>query len=55
MNVFERDGYDNWKYFTAMVSGHETSSSHINSQKNWIELENRLSSNQTIDLQTQKY
>ena len=55
VNVFSRDGYDNWKNFTAMVSSHETSFCDINSQKNWIELENRLSSNQTIDLQTQKY
>lgn len=54
VNAFSRDGYDNWKNFPAIVSSHETSSSHINSQKNWIELENRLNSNQTIDLQTQK-
>lgn len=48
-NSFSSHGYDNWKNFLAVISLHETSCNHITAQKNWIEMENRMNLNLTID------
>jgi len=43
------DGYNDWRYIGRTLKDHETSNTHLNSYKTYIELVTRLNTNKTID------
>lgn len=47
-------GFSDWSNMAKYLSQHETSSHHIRSLHCWLELENRLGTEETIDKHTQK-
>lgn len=53
-NVLTKFGCNDWKNVHNIVKEHETSKIHFDSLKKWMELSNRLNSNQTINAAHQR-
>lgn len=49
-----KDGYNNWKHVGDVLKSHETSKNHLESNKSWFELSQRLKLSQTIDTEAQR-
>ncbi|KAK5647971.1 hypothetical protein RI129_002863 [Pyrocoelia pectoralis] len=50
-----KDGYNNWKHVGDALKSHETSKNHLESNKSWFELSQRLKLSQTIDTEAQRF